>query len=300
MSRMRRPTGGEKRAPVPAVWLHHRRLGTPETRGRKSGSSWGSANHRGERFHAGGSGRNEARVRRSDRAYCGVLPGKLLVRNAGGDAFSKKGYGFAVCTRCGFAMSEEKPPNGKGEPSALPKSFQNHASVFSSDSKGWCWPKGAGEFVLRHKVLAAKEKTDVLLLHWPGGWKGEPDLYSLGRALVLAGTRLLELDSRELAMDTKRRREGKISILLYDTVPGAAGHCLELLERGRDWLEEARNILQGSAEHNETCRRACIDCILDFAGQHNAHKLDRRKALEVLNSALGDSKSTLEHSRIAR
>ena len=31
--------------------------------------------------------------------------GQLLLRNAGGDAFSKVGYGFAVCTRCGFAIS---------------------------------------------------------------------------------------------------------------------------------------------------------------------------------------------------
>lgn len=185
-------------------------------------------------------------------------------------------------------MSEEKPPNAKGGPSALPKGFLNHASVFASDARSWCWPKdAAGQFVLRHKVLAAREKTDVLLLDWPGDWDAEPDLYSLGRALVLAGTRLLELDSRELAVEMKGRGEDKTSILLYDTVPGGAGHCLELMQREREWLEEARDILRGSREHNSTCRRACIDCILDFAAQDKAHKLDRLTALAVLDSALG-------------
>jgi hypothetical protein len=109
--------------------------------------------------------------------YDGV---ELLIRNAGGDAFSGSGDGFAVCTRCGFAMSEEKPPTTKGGPAALPREFRSHASVFASDSRSWCWPKDLkGEPVLRHKVLAAKERTDVLILDWPGDWAAEPDLYSL-------------------------------------------------------------------------------------------------------------------------
>jgi hypothetical protein len=214
--------------------------------------------------------------------------GELLIRNAGRDAFSEKGHGFAVCTRCGFAMSEEKPPNVKGRPPLCPKDSRINASVFASDSRSWCRPKDtSSEFVLRHRLLAAREKADVLLLDWPGDWNAEPDLYSVGRALVLAGNWLLELDGRELAVETKSRGEDRTSILLYDTVPGGAGHCLELMQREREWLAEARNGLQGSPEHDAACRRACMDCILDFAGQHNAHKLDRLKALAVLNSVLG-------------
>ena len=210
---------------------------------------------------------------------------ELLIHNAGGEAFSEKGYGFAVCTRCGFAMSEEKPRNSKGKRAALPKDFPSHASVYASDSRIWCWPKGSEvEFALRHKILAAREKTDVLLLDWPSDCSAEPDLYSLGRALVLAGTRLLELDSRELALEMISRGEERNSILLYDTVPGGAGHCLELMQRDEEWLEGARDILQGSLQHHESCRRACMDCILDFAGQDKAHKLDRFKALSLLNS----------------
>ena len=33
-------------------------------------------------------------------------------------------------------------------------------------------------------------------------------------------------------------------------------------------------------------RRACLDCILDFSVQTDAHKLDRRAALELLYKAL--------------
>jgi hypothetical protein len=121
-------------------------------------------------------------------AYFEAGKGELLYRNAGGRAWSKAGFGFAVCTRCGFAMSEEKPHKDAGQPAPpLPAKFKDHASVFSPNVKTRCWPRAlAYEPVLRHKVLAATETTDVLILDWPVS-ADEASLFSLGRALVLAG-----------------------------------------------------------------------------------------------------------------
>lgn len=200
---------------------------------------------------AGGFTLSDATQRGSDfggvnglmAAYYEAGSGELLLRNAGGEAWSKDGPGFAVCTRCGFATSEEKPFNAKGAAPALPKKFKNHPSVFSPNPNSRCWPQSLQyEPVLRHKVLAARETTDVLILDWPGD-SDEGPLFSLGRALLLAGARLLELDSRELGLELKPRGTGEFSILLYDTVPGGAGHCFELMKLGELWLKEARNIL---------------------------------------------------------
>jgi len=213
---------------------------------------------------------------------------ELLLRNAGGADGSPHGHGFAVCTRCGFAMSEKAPANQKGEPPALPKEFRDHSSVFSSSLTFRCWQKGQ-EFVIRNKVLAARETTDILVFDWPGDCE-ETAIYSLGRALLLAGTQLLELDSRELVVDLKRRSSGELSVVLYDATPGGAGHCLELMNLGSAWLRRAGEILRGSPEHHEVCRRACLDCLLDFSGQFDAHRLDRRGALELLDAELGDVK----------
>ena len=219
-------------------------------------------------------------------AYYEAGAGELLLRNAGGEAWSKDGPGFAVCTRCGFATSEEKPFDAKGAAPALPKTFKNHPSVFSPNPNSRCWPQNIQyEPVLRHKVLAARETTDVLILNWPGD-SGEGSLFSLGRALLLAGARLLELDSRELGLELKPRGTGELSILLYDTVPGGAGHSFELMKLGKLWLKEARNILCGSSSHDEVCRRACLECLLDFGGQFKAHLLDRKGALELLDGAI--------------
>lgn len=211
--------------------------------------------------------------------------GELLLRNAGGKPRNQDGDGFAMCTRCGFAMSEESSDQ-KGIQN-LPRNFRDHASVFSTRVEDRCWPKTVQDFpVLRNRVLAARERTDILILAWPGDFSSEAALFWLGRALLLAGTRLLELDSRELGLSLKALRTGEPGILLYDTVPGGAGHCLELLNLNRSWLDEARSVLIGSASHDVSCRRACLECLLDFAGQFYADRLDRKGALELLDAAI--------------
>jgi hypothetical protein len=185
-------------------------------------------------------------------------------------------------------MSEERPYNEKGEPPPLPRKFKDHSSIFSPSPNSRCWPKNIQyDPVLRHKVLAARETTDVLILDWPTDLD-EASLFSLGRALVRAGARLLELDNRELDVDLKPRGPSEFSILLYDTVPGGSGHCFELMKLGRHWLLAARDILRGSTSHDSTCRRACLECLLDFAGQFHAHRLNRKGALETLDALLGD------------
>jgi DEAD/DEAH box helicase domain-containing protein len=217
-------------------------------------------------------------------AYYEAGQGELLLRNSGGVEGGLEGYGFAVCTRCGFAMSEEAPPNQKGEPPSLPKEFKNHPSVYSAVLASRCWSRDA-EFALRNRVLAARETTDMLVLDWPNGGD-DVGLFSLGRALLLAGTRLLDLDSREVEVDLKHRSTGELSIFLYDATPGGSGHCLELLNLGEKWLREAARILRGSDEHHVACRKACLECLLDFSGQFHAQRLDRRKALDLLDHAL--------------
>ena len=212
---------------------------------------------------------------------------ELLLRNAGGARWDQAGNGFAVCTRCGFAESEERPAQ-QGIVN-LPRDFRTHASVFSTQPEDRCWPRTMQEApVLRNRVLAARERTDILIIHWPSTFSVDASaLFSLGRALLLAGTRMLEIDSRELGLELKPLVGGELGILLYDTTPGGAGHCLELCKLEREGLEKAHQILKGTDQHHLLCRRACLECLLDFAGQFYADRLDRLAALEILESSLG-------------
>ncbi len=204
----------------------------------------------------------------------------LLVRNSG-----QKGCGFAICTRCGFAMSEIDYGQGRMK---LPRSFEAHASVFSSDPRSFCWGKGGQTApVLRNRILAAKELTDMALLEWPGATIYVRDgVYSFGRALMLAGARLLELDERELGMELMPLSYPNLGIVIYDTAPGGAGHCQELINLGKDWIETTRSILYVDKMHHLRCKKACLDCILDFSGQYSANQLDRLAALTLLDDAI--------------
>ena len=205
---------------------------------------------------------------------------ELLVRNTG-----KHNYGFAICTRCGFAMSEVSYGEGRIN---LPRSFETHASVFSSKPNSYCWDRGEPTApVLRNRVLAAKELTDMLLLEWPGATIFVRDaVFSFGRALMLAGSRLLELDERELGIELMPLHDTKLGIVIYDTAPGGAGHCLELINLGNNWIDAARSILYVNDDHHSRCKKACLDCILDFSGQYSANQLDRRAALTLLEDAI--------------
>lgn len=203
----------------------------------------------------------------------------LLVKNGG-----HRNYGFAICTRCGFAMSEVD--HGKGRMN-LPPSFGTHASVFSSNPRSFCWEKGQQSVpVLRNRVLAARELTDMALLEWPGATSENHEaVYSLGRALMLAGARLLELDERELGMKLMPLHNTEVGIVIYDTVPGGAGHCQALINLGKEWIETTRMILYVDGKHHAHCKKACLDCILNFSDQYSTSQLDRRAALTLLDDA---------------
>ena len=205
---------------------------------------------------------------------------ELLVRNAG-----RNRCGFAICTRCGFAMSEIHYGQGRMQ---LPHSFEAHAPIFAADPRSFCWGKGEEVSpVLRNRVLAARELTDMLLIEWPGAAiSGYDGVYSLGRALALAGARLLELDEREVGMELIPLRNGSLGIVIYDVSPGGAGHCKELLRLGKEWVDAAYEVLYVDDKHHSRCRKACLDCILDFSGQYAANHLDRRTALSLLNDAM--------------
>ena len=168
----------------------------------------------------------------------------------------------------------------------LPKDFEEHASVFSREPKTHCWPRRRAlqPAVLRNRVIPAREWTDMLLMQWPSASANNPkQVFSLGQALIQAGTRLLELDHRELAMVPMPLVYPRSGIVIYDTSPGGTGHCAELLERGDEWIRATREVLFVDEEHNRRCVKACLDCILDFTGQHYAHMLDRISALELLD-----------------
>jgi hypothetical protein len=120
----------------------------------------------------------------------------------------------------------------------LPLRFESHAPLTSTREDMFCWRKQEAPAVFRNHALAAKETTDVLLLDFSAC------LAHLANDAQLLWTlaQVLEQDSRELGTRViPAGVQGRgLGAVLYDNVPGGAGHVRELLALGRQWLEEAR------------------------------------------------------------
>ncbi len=232
----------------------------------------------------------------------GGVPGLLALYREDGEILvyhrGEHANGFAVCVKCGYAESEPRRKPGEAADGlvGLPKSFSRHASLDDAKGKSPCLRSGDPP-PLRRRVLAARETTDVLLLDLDrclpatvDDKEAEAVIETLGRSLLASGSRLLDLDTRELGGFPLGR-----GIVLHDNVPGGAGHVGELFEKhrdrdgGRSWLEEARRILRGDDAHDARCETACLDCLLTFDVQDAMSRgmLRRRLALEALEAMLG-------------
>jgi len=219
--------------------------------------------------------------------------GELLMYNQG-----EKNMGFAICLKCGYADSEIAMGD---QALKLPAGFAKHAPISSRSERALCWGAGDGAPVWRNRALAAREATDVLMLDPAiclGPLSQDPQVaqtlaQTLGQALQIAGAKMLELDSRELGVLTAPAGLNGSSwgAVVYDNVPGGAGHVRELLRLGREWLEEARKTLFVSDEHDARCDIACLDCILTYGAQEAMDQglLNRRLTLSALDSLLGNT-----------
>jgi Lhr-like helicase len=215
--------------------------------------------------------------------------GELLVYNEG-----EYGKGFAICLKCGYAESENKFGDGQVN---LRRSFQWHAALTATKETFSCWKNDEAPQVLRNHVLAAKQTTDALMLDFSGCLGHDASnlalLWTLTQALQISGAKLLELDGRELgALVTAAGIEGRgLGAVLYDNVPGGAGHVRELMALKGKWLQEAYRTMFVNQQHDETCESACLDCLLTFEAQEPMRRglLRRRYAMQVLGGLLGNN-----------
>lgn len=210
----------------------------------------------------------------------------LVILNDG----SKK-RGFAVCTACGYADSEETHL-GSGAVD-LPSGFDRHLPLFRLGGKP-CPGATSGATVLRNITFAARQFTDVVRFDFSEvSGIDIVSLTTLGHALAQAAAETLELDQREIRMTVDPAVSGRWVVRVFDAVGHGGGHMAELFKRADEWLSNARRVLHRSDHHDRTCRTACITCILSSVSQEDARsgKLDRRAALKVLGNTQASLRS---------
>jgi hypothetical protein len=202
-------------------------------------------------------------------------------------ANSGTGFGFAICTACGYADYEDRMGDGRKN---LPSGFEAHSPLWARSSSQRCWASDATP-VLRNKLLGAENDTDVLqievqtmLTPHHSRLDSECIARSLGHALRIAGATMVEADVREISLSAERGVGDQWRIYLFDSAPGGSGHIASLLLQQDAWLKRAIGLLEGDARHQQRCREACLECILDSLSQNDFEmgKLNRSIALEFL------------------
>jgi hypothetical protein len=202
-------------------------------------------------------------------------------------ANSGMGFGFAICTACGYADYEARMGDGRKN---LPSGFEDHAPLWAGSSFQRCWASDATP-VLRNKFLGAENDTDLLqievhAMHTPNHSRPDSESIarSLGHALRITGAAMVEADVREISLSAERGVGDQWRMYLFDSAPGGSGHIASLLFQQGAWLQRSIGLLEGDARHQQRCREACLECILDSQSQNDFEmgKLNRAIALEFL------------------
>lgn len=208
--------------------------------------------------------------------------GKLLYVNEG-----KYGLGFKVCQKCGIRVGRGKtkcPGKYRGEP---------------------C------DGALKIVTLGFQEVTDMLQLSFNSisaiqvPTQTERSFWlSLMYALIQGASHALQIERRDIngVLFPKKTSTDKWqqTIVLYDDVPGGAGHVREIRKEILLVIQEALRIVNCV---DCTPDSSCYHCLRDFGNQYEHNKLKRGPAAKFLEGLLasltysGDPKEP--HSIIA-
>lgn len=205
-------------------------------------------------------------------------PSSLSTRFAGGTVNQKyagNGHlcilnrpfnGFKVCSRC------------------------NAAAISGDGIKHWPWCKDmpGDPFIKSYSALGASFVSDVLELSIRPDFPPALDnnaWESVMWALFTAASNILEAPETELGGTMRPSEAGGMSIMIYDDVPGGAGHAKRLFEEVERLFEEAYRTVDGHCGcGDETC---CYGCIANYYNQAKQSGLSRGAAKALLGELLG-------------
>lgn len=219
---------------------------------------------------------------------------QLLIVNYGPD---EKGY--QVCRLCGAVGGPDGPP-------------QYHARPYPHDPRirGVSWSRRCkGEpigttfgYSIRTDLSTLRVAIEPPLAFAIGTNELQAAEQSLSEALVLGASRVLGIDSRELAGGFRELPPfpgdsgvlGYLEFFVYDTTPGGAGFADRVYSRMPDVLQASLDILEGCS-----CAYSCPRCLRTYDNRIWHTKMDRFLAAEVLKYALRGTVPSIPDERLS-
>ncbi len=219
--------------------------------------------------------------------------GELIAINHGKEDREGFGFGFAICLSCGRAAREENDAIKYKLPMA-----SNHVPV--DGRRGNCQSQ-----TNRNISLLAKITTDTLQIRMEKDMMPSLDVINkeiyyttLGKAMVIAGAQMLNIEVRELnySLSAYRLEDGanNFDIVIYDDVPGGAGYVKQLASRISELLQMSFKVLD---ECDNNCDKACGRCIATYELEnYSLKKLNRKLVVNFLKQDVQKSMVFGEYS----
>lgn len=201
----------------------------------------------------------------------------LLVLNLG-EFETKSGIlqrsGFKVCSKCGRSVFDQvNQPN-------------RHRAPYHKSGRSCTGPIGLGPNAQNQPVaLGHRYETDVIWLDFYGTNHQRIDTgfwLSLAYALTNGAAEELNVERADLEATTVPiGGDDRQAIVIYDTVPGGAGHTRQILHNLPAIIRRARDLLADcDCDPKST---GCYGCLCDYYNQFAHGELSRGPALEYLS-----------------
>ena len=182
-----------------------------------------------------------------------------------------------------------------GKRAKYPKKMVNHSKLRGGarDEVSRCRGNDEPWAIKRNQWLCSEETTDVFELQLNEPDTGLPmadDKVALSLAVALrqALAETLGVVDREIGCASIPSRSAADaparSLVLYDTASGGAGYVSAAPALLSKLMRRAREILLCSRD----CDVACQGCLLTYDTQHDLGRLDRKKALKLVDSRFLD------------
>ena len=217
---------------------------------------------------------------------------KLEVESTANDSLVIKSTDFFyVCSKCGYSIASDETSKLKDYEdfkgtgcNHIEKSKNGHKNPFG---KGKCSNTFLKKYYLHHEF-----KTDVAKISFGCNTSDYPTMLSVMYALLNSFAHELNIEKRDIkACLTYKLTSGRMEhkIIIYDAVPGGAGHSRRLITQDGQILQA---VIKRAIKLLETCEcePSCYRCLRSYENQKKHEILDRKKALSFLKQLIKSEK----------
>lgn len=206
----------------------------------------------------------------------------------------KSSNNFYVCPKCGFAYAEDETIPGDKEANKLMKqkahkitTAKKHDSLFGQYS---CDCQELIRYSMHHTF-----NTDVAKISFDCDTSNYKTMVSVMYAILYAISEELNIERKDIkACLSPKILNGKLdySIIIYDAVPGGAGHSRRLVTTDGMMLHRIFKVALDNMEKC-SCEPSCYNCLRSYENQKIHEDLDRKLAAKFLLKLIGKV-STIE------